>query len=328
MKIVVTGGAGHVGAVVSGHLLASGMDVTVLDRLVYGGESLLGFWPFPAFRLIQGDIREAKSLKDAMLGADAVIHLAAIVGEPACALDEDEAWSVNYGGTEAALAVARECKVGRFIFASTCSNYGISEAGQIVDENFSLRPLSQYARSKIEAESHVLGRSTDLCVTVLRLGTMCGLSPRMRFDLLVSDMARASVLGDPICVFAPETWRPFLHVRDAARSIAHCLLQAEERVNGKVFNVVGENYQKKGLAELVLKHYPDTRIAITEKRSDPRDYRVTAEAIRRELQFVPAATVEDAFLEVASAIAAGVFREPRWPGYSALPISPGTDDGG
>src|SRR5580704_7706335 len=103
MKIVVTGGAGHVGAVVSGHLLASGMDVTVLDRLVYGGESLLGFWPFPAFRLIQGDIREAKSLKDAMLGADAVIHLAAIVGEPACALDEDEAWSVNYGGTEAAL---------------------------------------------------------------------------------------------------------------------------------------------------------------------------------------------------------------------------------
>src|SRR5271169_2965716 len=111
MKIVVTGGAGHVGAVVSGHLLAAGMNVTVLDRLVYGGESLLGFWPFPAFRLVHGDVRQAEALGDAMRGADAVIHLAAIVGEPACALVEDEAWSVNYGGTEAALAAARECKV-------------------------------------------------------------------------------------------------------------------------------------------------------------------------------------------------------------------------
>jgi nucleoside-diphosphate-sugar epimerase len=321
MKVVVTGGAGHVGAVVCGHLLAAGMNVTVVDRLAYGGESLLGFWGFPAFRLIPGDVREPEILKDAMRGADAVVHLAAIVGEPTCAIDEDEAWSVNYGGTEATLAAARDCHIPRFIFISTCSNYGISDPGQIADENFPLQPLSQYARSKIEAERHVLDRAEDVCATVLRLGTMCGLSPRMRFDLLVSDLARAAVLGDPICVFSPEAWRPFLHVRDAARVIAHCLGHPEAQVHGKLFNVVGENYQKKALADLVLKHYPDTRIAVTDNRADPRDYRVSGEAIRRALQFVPEFTVEDAFLEVASAIAAGVFREPRWPGYSAIPLA-------
>ena len=321
MKVVVTGGAGHVGAVVSGHLLAAGMNVTVLDRLVYGGESLLAFMGFPAFRLVHGDIRRPESLRDAMRGADAVVHLAAIVGEPACAIDEDEAWSVNYGGTQAALTAARDSHIQRFLFISTCSNYGISDPGQIADEDFPLHPLSQYARSKIEGERHVLDHAERVCATVLRFGTMCGLSPRMRFDLLVSDMARAAVLGDPICVFSPEAWRPFLHLRDAARAIAHCLGQPDELVRGKVFNVVGENYQKKALAKLVLKHYPDTCIAITENRTDPRDYRVSGEAIRRALQFVPEFTVEDAFLEVASAVAAGVFREPRWPGYSAIPLA-------
>jgi nucleoside-diphosphate-sugar epimerase len=321
MKVVVTGGAGHVGAIVSGRLLAAGMNVTVLDRLVYGGESLLGLWGFPEFRLVRGDVRQPDALRDAMRDADAVVHLAAIVGEPACAIDEAEAWSVNYGGTEAALAVARECNVQRFIFISTCSNYGISDPGLTADENSPLHPLSQYARSKVEAENHVLNHAGKVCALVLRLGTMCGLSPRMRFDLLISDMARAAVLGDPISVFSPEAWRPFLHIRDAGRAIAHCLAQPETQVRDKVFNVVGENYQKKGLADLVLKHYPDTRISITEKRTDPRDYRVSGEAIGRALQFVPESTVEDAFLEAASAIAAGVFREPRWPGYSAIPLA-------
>jgi nucleoside-diphosphate-sugar epimerase len=321
MKVVVTGGAGHVGAIVSGRLFAAGMNVTVLDRLVYGGESLLGFWGSPEFRFVHGDVRQPGVLRDAMRGADAVVHLAAIVGEPACSINEEEAWSVNYGGTEAALAVARECNIQRFIFISTCSNYGVSDPGQIADENSPLHPLSQYARSKVEAENHVLNHAGNVCALVLRLGTMCGLSPRMRFDLLVSDMARAAVLGDPISVFSPEAWRPFLHIRDAGRAVAHCLLQPEAKVRGKVFNVVGENYQKKGLAELVLKHYPDTRIAITEKKTDPRDYRVSGEAIRRALQFNPESSVEDAFLEAASAIAAGVFRQPRWPGHSAIPLA-------
>lgn len=321
MKVIVTGGAGYIGAVVTGHLLAYGMEVTVFDSLVYGGESLLAFFAHPRFRFIQGDVRHPEILAKAIAGADAVVHLAAIVGEAACAIDEAAAWSVNYGGAESVLAAARKCGVPRLIFVSTCSNYGISDPGEIADENCPLRPISGYARAKVAAEQHVLANSGDVCALVLRLGTICGLSPRMRFDLLVSEMARSAVLGDPIQVFAPAAWRPFLHIADAAGAILKCLEAPSELVRGKIYNVVGENCQKKHLADLVLKHYPATTIAITEKQADLRDYRASGERIRRELGYITRYTVENAFIETAAAVAAGIFRDPRWPGHSAVPLA-------
>jgi nucleoside-diphosphate-sugar epimerase len=320
MKIVVTGGAGYIGAVLTGHLLAHGWEITVFDSLVYGGESLLGFFAHPRFRFLQGEVRHPESLAKAIASADAVVHLAAIVGEAACAIDEAAAWSVNYGGAESVLAEARKCGVPRLIFVSTCSNYGISDPGEIADENCPLRPISGYARAKVAAEQHVLANSGDVCALVLRLGTICGLSPRMRFDLLVSEMARSAVLGDPIRVFAPAAWRPFLHIADAAEAILKCLEAPGEIIRGKIYNVVGENCQKRHLAELVLKHYPATAIAITEKQADLRDYRASGERIRQELGYAARFTVEDAFLETAAAVAAGVFRDPRWPGHSAVPL--------
>jgi nucleoside-diphosphate-sugar epimerase len=321
VKVVVTGGAGYIGAVATGYLLANGMEVTVFDSLVYGGESLLGFFAHPHFRFLKGDVRQRESLVEAFAGADAVVHLAAVVGEAACAIDESAAWSVNYGGAESVLAAARECGVARFIFVSTCSNYGISDPGEIADESYPLRPISQYARAKVEAEQHVLAKSGIVCTIVLRFGTICGLSPRMRFDLLVSEMARSAVLGDPIHVFAPLAWRPFLHIRDAARSVLECLQAEDGLVRGKIFNVVGENCQKKHLADLVLKHYPGASIAITEKQADLRDYRANGERIRRDLGYATRLTVEDAFIETAAAVSAGVFRDPRWAGHSAVPLN-------
>ena len=190
MKIVVTGGAGYIGSVLTGHLLAAGNQVTVIDKLVYGGESLLAFWGHPCFRFIKADVKQRDSAAEALLGAQAVVHLAAIVGEPACAIDEAEARSVNFGGTQSMLAAARDCGLQRFLFVSTCSNYGISDPGELADENFPLRPISEYARSKVEAERFVLDNAGNVCALVLRLGTICGLSARMRFDLLVSEMAR------------------------------------------------------------------------------------------------------------------------------------------
>ena len=320
MKVVVTGGAGYIGAVLTGYFLANGFEITVFDKLVYGGESLLAFFGHPRFRFIHGDVRQRESLVKALAGADAVVHLAAIVGEAACAVDETAAWSVNYGGAETVLEAARECGVLRLVFVSTCSNYGISDPGEIADESYPLRPISQYARSKVEAERHVLGNSGRVCAVVLRLGTICGLSPRMRFDLLVSEMARSAALGDPIHVFAPGAWRPFLHIRDAARAISACLQASDELLCGKVFNVVGENCQKKQLVDLVLKHYPAASIAVTEKQADLRDYRASGERIRRDLGYETRLTVEDAFLETAAAVSAGVFRDPRWAGHSAVPL--------
>jgi nucleoside-diphosphate-sugar epimerase len=171
-KIVVTGGAGYIGSVVTSHLLAAGKQVTVVDRLVYAGESLLGFLTHPCFRFVKGDVRKPESFAPALAGADAVVHLAAIVGEGACEMDQAAAWSTNFSGTEAMLAAAREGGVKRFVFISTCSNYGVSDPAELADEGVPLRPMSLYARSKVEAERHVLDRAGDLCAVILRLGTI------------------------------------------------------------------------------------------------------------------------------------------------------------
>jgi nucleoside-diphosphate-sugar epimerase len=322
MKVVVTGGAGYVGSMVTARLLSAGMSVTVIDKLVYGGEALLPFLTGPDCRLIQGDVRDSSMLRDALAGASAMIHLAGVVGEQACAVDPAAAWSINVTGTEAALQAASDSGLERFILMSTCSNYGVSSPDAVVNESAPLHPLSQYAEAKVQAEKLVLESAAPACCLVLRFGTICGLSARMRFDLLVSEMARSAALGEPISIFAPAAWRPFLHVRDAARAIEHCLSTPSELLHGKVFNVVGENCQKRHLVQIVQKHYPDTPIEITEKRPDLRDYRVSAERIQRETGFTATLSVEDAFLETAAAVASGVFRDPKWPGHSAVPLHP------
>lgn len=322
MKVVVTGGAGYVGSVVSAHLLAAGWEVTVLDKLVYGGEALLGLFANPCFRLIAGDVQDPGALRRALDGASAAVHLAAVVGEAAYAVDPESAWSINFEGTRQTLAVVRESALERFLLVSTCSNYGISAPDLLADETFPLKPLSRYAESKVEAEKLVLENPDFPCGCVLRLATICGLSPRMRFDLLVSDMARASALRQPLRIFAPDAWRPFLHVQDAAGAIVHCLSAPCESLRGNVFNVVGENYQKGGLVQLVRRHYPATPVEVAETVPDLRDYRVSGERIRRQLDFTPRHTVESAFLETAAAVTAGVFRDPHWAGYSAVPLDP------
>jgi len=319
-RVVVTGGAGYLGSVVTAHLLLAGYSVVVLDRLAGGGESLLGFAGHERFRLVVGDVRDSLVLTDALKDVSAVIHLAAVVGEPACAVDEAEARSINLGGATSVLAAAEAFGVERLVMVSTCSNYGVSDPDVLADEDAPLRPLGVYARSKVDAELAVLGHRGATTVRVLRLGTICGLSPRMRFDLLVNEMARAAVLGDGIRIFAPDAWRPFLHIRDAARVVERSLAVPAEATGGRVFNVVGENYQKKGLANLARHRFPSAPVELTDAVPDARDYRASGARILREWGFEPVSRVEDAFLEIAAAVRSGVFRDPRWDGYAAAPI--------
>ena len=324
MKVFVTGGAGYIGSVVTAHLLRAGMEVTVFDKLVYSGEGLLAHFGNPQFRLVRGDVRDGDALRGAMRGAAALVHLAAVVGDPACSVDDRASWATNFEGTRETLAAAADCGLERFVFVSTCSNYGVSAAEVLVDEDAPLKPLSRYAEAKVEAEKLVLAPGAGPCRFVLRLGTICGLSPRMRFDLLVSDMARSAASCQAIRVFAPEAWRPFLHVQDAARAVEHCLLAPASVMQGRVFNVLGENCQKRDLVRLVLKHYPDTKIEVTDRQPDLRDYRVSAERIRQQTGFTPRHTIEEAFLETGAAVAAGVFRDPAWAGHSAIPLVAGS----
>lgn len=159
--------------------------------------------------------------------------------------------------------------------------------------------------------------------TVLRFGTICGLSGRMRFDLLVSEMAKQCARGEKIDIFSPDAWRPFLHVVDAARAIECVLKSSLNQSARRVFNVVGENYQKRDLVELARRHFPAVEIQVTDKQPDLRDYRVDGSRITHELGFKPLLTVEDAFCETAQAVRDGVFRDPDWPGHSAVPLAPG-----
>jgi nucleoside-diphosphate-sugar epimerase len=318
-RIVVTGGAGYVGSVLTGHLLMSGWSVVVVDALAGGGESLLGFASHPMFRLVAGDVRDSTRLDEACEGAQAVIHLAAVVGEGACAGDADNSRAINLGGTMGVLDAAERRGVERFIFISTCSNYGVSDRDALATEESPLHPLGVYAQSKVDAERAVLDFKGKMSTAVLRLGTICGLSVAMRFDLLVNDMARAAALGDSIQIFAPEAWRPFLHVRDASRAIEHCLGAPAATIAGRVFNVVGENFQKKELVELVHRHYPAASISLEHAIPDARDYRVSGARFAAELGFRSLHTVEAAFLEMAGAVQAGMFRDPRWARHAAAP---------
>jgi nucleoside-diphosphate-sugar epimerase len=320
MRVLVTGGAGYVGSRVVALLLGQGAHVTVFDRLVYGGIAVLPFYGSRQFSVIPGDVRNGDAVKSALRGVDAVVHLAAVVGEPACALNHVDTVGINQDAAIATLALAEECGVGRFVFLSTCSNYGVSSADTLADEESELRPLSLYARTKVEVEKACLAHRGKMTVTVLRLGTVCGLSARMRFDLLISELARAAVSGDTIEIYKPLAWRPFLHVADVARAVAHVLNHDKRSINLRVFNVVGGNFQKRDLIDIVKRHYPGARVDVTEANPDNRDYRVNGERITRELGFRPEHTIEEAFVETAEAIAAGVFDDPTWPGHSAIPL--------
>jgi nucleoside-diphosphate-sugar epimerase len=320
MHLLITGAAGYVGSALTARMLAAGTRVTAFDRLLFGAEALLPFSPHPLFRLVSGDVRDTQALAAAAAGADALVHLAAIVGEDACAVDDAAAWSINVDGTESALRAAKEAGVARFLFVSTCSNYGVAGPDEIANEDSKLTPLSRYAEAKVAAELLTKAESRVVS-TIVRFGTICGVSARMRFDLLVSEMARAAVRGEPILLYKPEAWRPFLHLADAAAAVT-CWAQAPiDAVAYRVFNVISENHQKRGLVEIAKRHYPDMSIGLTGGPADARDYRVDGTRIERELGFRPSRTVEQAFCETADAVATGVFRDPSSPIHSAVPPS-------
>lgn len=328
MRILVTGGAGYVGSRVSGHLLEAGMEVIVFDRLIYGGEGLLPHLDHPRLRVVAKDIRDQDALRAAMDSVDWVIHMAALVGEPACRVDPESTREINLGGSQFVVDLADELAVKGLLFISTCSNYGVADPNALADEDSPLRPLSLYAETKVLAEQLVLqATKRGLATCVLRLGTICGVSPRMRFNLLVNEMARSAVLGETISIYSPEAWRPFLHIRDAAEVIRYCLMSPVSSLSGQIFNVVGENYQKRQLAALVLKHFSEATVKTSNGQPDPRDYRVAAERIFQRLGFRPGHTVEQAFLEVARAVRERLFQEPHRPIYEALPDAQALKEG-
>lgn len=320
MNVLISGGAGYLGSRVAGHFLELGMHVAVLDCLHFGGEGMQLFKDHPKFQFFHADIRDEQKVEEACRGMDGVVHLAALVGEEACRVNEAASHAINFEAVGKIFNIAKTSGVGSFIFTSTCSNYGVSDPEIFATEETPLEPLSLYAETKVSAENFCLEQSGDkMAATVLRLGTLCGLSGRMRFNLLVNEMARSVALGESVSIFKPKTWRPFLHIQDAARVMEVILRSPVSKVRGQVFNVVGENFQKQQLVDLVFKHFPDANIDMADDRPDHRDYRVSARKIESTLGFFPEKTVEKAFLEIHEAIRSGMFIDPHRKIYEALP---------
>lgn len=268
-NILVTGGAGYVGSILVPYLLAEGFRVRVVDFLMFGGESLLGVWGKGNFEFLNGDLRKKALIEKSLENIDAVIHLAALVGQEACDFRPKITWAINYDVTKRLADACQQRGIKRFIFASTCSNYGIHRAG-LATEKAPLDITSLYAETKVACEKYLKKvRNVNFHPCILRLAMKFGLSPKMRFNLIVNDFAREAVLRNRVMVYGPESWRAFTHIRDAAEAYVTCLRAPLNKISGEIFNVGTQNYQKSQLIQLVKKHIPKVQIEIVEKRKIP-----------------------------------------------------------
>lgn len=314
-KVLVTGGAGYIGSVLTRQLLEQGYHVRVLDSLMYGGEPIIDMLNYPNFEFIKGDVRNRADVEKAVEGIDCVAHLAAIVGDPACAQQPELAQSTNLEGSKLLYEVANAKGATKFVFASTCSNYGkMDDPNEYVTEESKLAPVSLYAETKVATEQFLLSQPTsnNCKPTCLRFSTVYGLSLRPRFDLTVNEFTKELALGRELVVFGEQFWRPYCHVYDLARSVVTVIEAEEEKVAFDVFNVgsTDENYQKKMLVDEITKIIPDAQIKYVAKNEDPRDYRVSAEKIKERLGFTPLFTVLDGIKQIKKVLDDGFILNP------------------
>jgi nucleoside-diphosphate-sugar epimerase len=311
---LITGGAGYVGALACQELLKTGRRVRVLDCLLHGQESIAADLEAAGVEVIRGDVRDGAAREAALRGVDDVVHLAAIVGDPACARDPQTAAETNVEGSRALLAAAQEAGVTRLVFASTCSNYGrMADSTKAITEDGELHPVSLYAEQKVEIEKLLLNGSTgSLQPTCLRFATVYGVAPRMRFDLTVNEFTRDLWADRKLEVFGEQFWRPYIHVSDAARGIRTALDAPDAVTAHAVFNVgnSSENYRKIDLVEAIQEQIPRGEVTYVHRDEDPRDYKVNFDKIRTELGFQTQMAVPDGIREIAQALDASALGDP------------------
>jgi nucleoside-diphosphate-sugar epimerase len=314
-RILVTGGAGYIGSVLTRQLLEKDYIVRVLDNLMYGGEPIIDLLNCPNFEFVKGDVRNEEDVRKAMKDVNAVAHLAAIVGDPACAKHPDLARSTNLEGSKMLYNIAKEAGVTTFVFASTCSNYGkMDDPDAYVNEESKLAPVSLYAETKVATEQFLLSQPKDnhCKPTCLRFSTVYGLSLRPRFDLTVNEFTKELALGRELLVFGEQFWRPYCHVYDLARSVVTVIESPAEVVAFDVFNVgdTSENYQKKMIVDEVMKVLPESKVKYVSKNEDPRDYRVSFEKINNKLGFKLMFKVPDGIKQIAKVLDDGFILNP------------------
>lgn len=319
VRVVITGGAGYIGSMLTAVLLAGDHDVIVVDKLFFGGDALIAFRTHPRFRLEQRDVAGAEC-DDILAGVDVVFHLAAIVGFPACRdIGKDAAWRYNVEAAERVFDASERAAVGRFILASTYSNYGVARDDRPVDETSPLTPQSLYAETKIAAERLLLERAaTSRCAPILpRFTTLFGISPRTRFDLIVNQFVLEALQRRRLVIYEGNYRRSFVHVRDVVRALILLAEAPIDRVRGEVFNVGDDrgNHSKLEIVDMVCAADPGTAVEHRDLTfgGDMRDVAVSCAKIARVLGFRAEIPMQAGIAEVRDAIQGGLIFEPMSP---------------
>ncbi len=312
--VLVTGGAGYVGAVLTPRLLAAGYNVRVLDLYIYGEEVLDSCRGHAGLKEFKTDLRDERAVAEAVKGCDAVIHLACISNDPSFELNPRLGKSINFDCFAPLVRISRDAGVRRFIYASSSSVYGVSEVPNVTEDH-PLKPITDYSRFKADCEPLLLEQQAeDFTTLVLRPATLCGYSPRQRLDLTVNILTNHAVNKGVITVFGGTQLRPNFHIDDMVDLYLQVLAEPAERIAGKVFNAGYQNESVANLA-LIIKRVVEAELQrsniqiVTTPSDDLRSYHISSDKIRRELGFAPRRTIEDAVRDLVNA-----FRDDRLPG--------------
>lgn len=311
-SVLLIGGEGYIGNVVSLHLLKKGYRVCSYDNLLYKNHNcVLNKITHKNYNFIFGDILNKALLEAEIIKADVVVLLAGLVGDPITKTFPKVASLVNDVGVKNVISLCSKHVIGKFIFISTCSNYGLIKSNDAADEEFPLNPLSSYAKSKVSAEKYILSlkNKTKMHPTILRFATAFGLSPRMRFDLTINQFTRELSKGNTLLVYDPTTWRPYCHVQDFSYLIQKVIEASTKDSSFQVFNVGGRknNATKQMIVNSILKRYPNGKVKYVEKGGQARNYKVNFEKVNKTFGFEPKFSIEDGIDELIRLINNNVF---------------------
>ena len=306
-SVLLIGGAGYVGSVITDSLLASGCQVTCLDLLLYQNNyCVVPYLLNPNYKFIYGDMCDPAALKLALEGITDVVLLAGLVSDSITKKYPAEAAAINNIGTIQCIDCLNNRNLDRVIFMSSCSNYGLLEKDQIANEESTLSPTSTYAQDKIIVEQYLLSLKgkVDYTPTILRFATAFGLSPRLRLDLTINEFAYAAEKGEEIVVFNPHAWRPYCHVNDIARLIKIVIDAPQYKVAFEVFNAGGDvnNYTKQSIIDAIIDEVSTTNVRYQDQVTDPRNYRIDFSKVKTVLGFEPRFTVKEGIQEIINAM--------------------------
>ena len=313
MNILLIGGGGYIGNIVAEFFLKKNCSLTILDNFIFDHKySINNLKKYKKFKLIYKSINEKKYLEKIVKDFDSIILLSGLVGDPITKKYPEYSNLVNFKGVQNAIDVAFRNEIKKFIFISTCSNYGLIKNEELAKEDYKLSPKSLYAKQKVEAEKYIMNfkKKTNSIVTILRFATAFGVSSRMRFDLTVNEFVKSIHFGEKLLVYDPDTWRPYCHVSDFARLIEIVLNAESSKVNFEIFNSGGDfnNSTKRMLVNKIKNYYNNYKIDFQQKGPDPRNYKVDFSKVKNKLKFIPKYSIEDGILEIKDYLNSKTFK--------------------